>query len=90
MFSTGCGWLFTASPCVVWCGVVWFPTAVSAGDEQQIDRMYQMMDSHHKRSAAASALRQSSSRRDTRTDTQTGRLSASVLASIIARLRPTS
>ena len=43
---------------------------VSVGDEQQIDRMYEMLDSHQKRSAAAAV--QSSARRDTRTDHDTG------------------
>jgi len=50
--------------------------AVSVGDEQQIERMYEMLDSHQKRAAAAAAAaasaQQASARRDTRTDADTG------------------
>ena len=42
---------------------------MSVGDEQQIERMYELLDSHQKRAAAAAA----STRRDTRTDTDNGR-----------------
>lgn len=47
---------------------------MSLSDEQQIERMYEMLDSHQKRAAAAAAASgpvQSSTRRDTRTDTDT-------------------
>ena len=41
---------------------------MSVSDEQQIERMYELLDSHQKRAAAAAA----STRRDTRTDTDNG------------------
>jgi len=68
------------STCVVHvCGShVWsMRVAVSLSDEQQIERMYEMLDSHQKRAAAAAAASgpvQSSTRRDTRTDTDTGQI----------------
>ena len=58
------------------CVVVWCCVTVSVSDEQQIERMYEMLDSHQKRAAAAAAAAaaalQSSARRDTHTDTHTG------------------
>lgn len=46
---------------------------MSVGDEQQIERMYEMLDSHQKRAAAAAAAsaQQAPARRDTRTDADT-------------------
>jgi len=44
---------------------------VSASDEQQIERMYEMLDTHQKRTAAAAAV-PPSARRDTRTDSDAG------------------